>query len=136
MKKIAFKGIKVKVFFDPMEYANMPEKPFGDIPKGAIFSGISDGKKQSYSTGFTTIDDRIIRIVVLKDCPFLDLFSTVSHELGHLIEGGFRKNPPNKNRYFNRHEKKANHYEQFCVKAYTLTSKIFALKEKNEKKER
>lgn len=122
MKKITFNNYKIRIYTDPMEFANMPEKPFGEIPEGAIFFGIDDGSK---STGFTTLEDKNIRFFVAKDCEFEDLLSTVGHELGHLVEGGFKKNPPDKTRYFNRHEQKAEHYENFVLDSYKLTNRIF-----------
>ena len=122
MIKFIFNKIKVKVYTDPMEFANMPEKPFGEIPNGAKFVGIEGDFK---SSGFTCLSDKVVRIYVDKKCPFEELLSTVSHELGHLIEGGFKKNPPDKNRYFNKHEEKAEHYENFTLNAYKLTCLIF-----------
>lgn len=122
MKKITYKGIKIKIYTNAMEFATMPEKPFGEIPEGATFSRISNNCK---STGFTTLQDKTIRIFVDKGCEFKDLLSTVSHELGHLVEGGFKKNPPDKVRYAKRHERKAEHYELFALDALNVTGFIF-----------
>lgn len=76
---------------------------------------------EGFSTGFAMLEDKIIRLYVGPNPDFEDVLSTVSHELGHLIEGGFRKNPPDKRRWFNRHEAKAEHYEDFALDAYRLT---------------
>jgi len=128
MKKLLFKNIVVEVYQDPMEFANMDEKPFGDIPDEYQFAGIvnmDNGEVGEFkSTGFTTLDDKTIRIYCAPDCEFDDLLSTVSHEMGHLIEGGFKKNPPNSNRYTSRHEQKAEHYEHFVMDCYNLTKQI------------
>jgi len=119
MKEIKFQDKTIRIYSDPMEFVNMEKKPLGDIPEGAEFIGLDDGSK---SSGFVGLDDKIIRLYVGLGCEFIDLFSTVSHELGHLIEGGFKKNPPHK--YFNKHEAKAEHYENFALDCYMLTNLI------------
>jgi hypothetical protein len=115
MKKITYKKIKVCWYSDPMEYA----KKFIDIPEGAELAEVPQ------SAGMAELDTKTIHIFMNLCCPFEELLSTVSHELGHLIEGGYKKNPPDKERYSNRHEDKANHYETFTMDAYKLTLKIF-----------
>lgn len=117
-----FKNIKINIYTDPMEFANCDEKPFGEIPDDYTFAGVQGGN----STGFASIDLNMISIYVGPNCEFKDLLSTTSHELGHLIEGGFKKNPPQKDRYFNKHEEKANHYENFVLDSYDLTNLIFS----------
>jgi hypothetical protein len=126
MKKINFKGIEVRLFLEANQFAQLPEKPFGELPEGALFGGVVDDSGNRFcSTGFTVISQKRIYLFVDNDIfDFRDLLSTVSHELGHLIEGGFKKNPPQKRRYDSRHEAKADHYENFALDAYDLSKMI------------
>jgi hypothetical protein len=137
MKIIKYKNITIKLYQDPMEFANSDEKPFGNIIEGATFGGVVDiitGKKCK-STGFTTLDNKTIFLYVDPTCDFKDCLSTVSHEMGHIIEGGFKKNPPNSTRYNKRHEQKAEHYENFTMSCYNLTKRIITknIKKQNKK---
>lgn len=128
MERFKFKGITIDVYRDPMEFAKMEEKPFGDIPEEYQFAGIVDIETGdigvSKSTGFTILDDRTIHFYIDPECTFEDLLETVAHELGHLVEGGFKKNPPQKRRYHRRHEEKAEHYECFVMDSFNLTKLI------------
>jgi hypothetical protein len=121
-KKIVFNGQEIRIYRDAHAFANTREKPFGTIPKDAELE-----LHNCSSTGYTMLEDRIIRVFVEKGCSFEDLLGTVSHEMGHLVEGGFKKNPPNKIRYFKRHEVKAEHYENFALNAYKLTNHILSI---------
>ncbi len=123
MKKIQFKNKIIKIYTDPIKYCNCKDKPMGEIPKGAIFAGLNEGD----STGFCNLNTNTITLYVGHNCTFIDLLSTISHELGHLIEGGFKNNPPQKNKYFDLHEQKAEHYENFVLDSFNLTSNIFNL---------
>lgn len=109
--------IKVTLYTDANEYA----KEFFDIPDGAVL----DTENLPDSAGFSCIDDNEIWIYMGDDCSFEELLSTVSHELGHLVEGGFRKNPPQKRRYNKKHELKAEHYEHFVIKSYEISKLIY-----------
>ena len=127
MKKIVSNRVKVLIYTDPIEYSCRPEQPLGELPEGAIYAGIIDEHCQTKkSTGFAMINANTIVIFSEVDCDFEDLFSNVSHELGHLIEGGFKNNPPQKPRYDKKHEEKAMHYESFALHAYRLTTKIIS----------
>lgn len=119
MKKIQFKDISVQIYTDAVEYTN---DWFG-LPEGAVL----DETSVPESAGMTNIAEREIAIYTTKLCSFQELLGTVSHELGHLIEGGFKKNPPQKPRYDKRHELKAEHYSAFVVDSYELSCKIYAL---------
>lgn len=122
MQEFEFEGRVVRLYTDAREFVDAPEKPFGDIP-----AEWEPDASECQSTGFTTLDDKIIRVFVSPDCPFDDLLSTCAHELGHLVEGGFRKNPPDKPRWFNRHEAKAEHYENFVLSAYRMAVSIWSI---------
>lgn len=121
MQLITYNDIIIELYTDPIEFFNIKEKPLGEIPENWVFAGIVDGK----SSGFCILEDKTIFILIEKNCPFEDLLATVSHELGHLVEGGFKKNPPNTQRYFKRHEEKAEHYENFVIDSFNITNKIF-----------
>jgi Zn-dependent peptidase ImmA (M78 family) len=108
---------KVTLYTDAEEYA----KDFFDIPEGAIL----DTNNLTESAGFSSIDDDEIWIFKGKNCSFEELLSTVAHELGHLIEGGYKKNPPQIKRYDSRHELKAIHYENFVIKSHRIATVLF-----------
>lgn len=128
MKTIEYHNIIIRIYTDPMEYALMDEKPFGEIPEGATFAGVvdlDDETKKTDTAGFVSLEDKTIRIYVDPKVNFDDLLETVSHEMGHLVEGGFKKNPPPTFFYAKKHEEKAKHYEKFVMDCYFLTRKIF-----------
>lgn len=108
--------VTVNFYTNAQEYAN----DFFDMPDGAEI----DDLYLPESAGFASIDDKEIWIYKRHDCTFEDLLSTVAHELGHLVEGGFKKNPPQTNRYDKKHELKAIHYENFTVKAYRIATEL------------
>lgn len=64
-------------------------------------------------------------ICFVIDKFFKDVEEFTFVELGHLVEGGFKKNPPNTQRYFKRHEEKAEHYANFVIDSFNITNKIF-----------
>jgi hypothetical protein len=119
MKQIQFKDISVKIYTDAVEYTN---DWFG-MPEGAIL----DKSSVPESAGMADIIGKEIAIFTTKLCSFDDLLSTVAHELGHLVENGFKKNPPQKPRYEKRHELKAEHYESFTIDSYRLSRQIYGL---------
>lgn len=112
-------GIKFIVYNNPIEFTS----DFFIIPEDAVLNDYIPT-----SSGFACIPDNEIAIFKRDDCSFDDLLSTIAHELGHLIEGGFKKNPPDKDRYWKRHEQKAEHYENFTMKAYRITKIIIDFK--------
>jgi hypothetical protein len=120
MHKVFLKGIEVSLYTDPQEYVDA----FIDVTDGAILNL----DNIPMSAGISCIEDMEIAIFKREDCIFTELLSTVSHELGHLIEGGYKKNPPLNKRYDRQHEKKADHYEIFVMDAYYLTSCLYDLK--------
>lgn len=122
MRTLMFNDIKVVLYDSKKQFI----KHFYDLPRGAVL----DESQVPESTGFANLQDKEIYIFKNKGCSFEDLLETVSHELGHLIEGGFKKNPPDKQRYSKRHEEKAEHYENFVINSYKLTKLLFELQKK------
>lgn len=118
MKKLKYKQIVVELYTDEQEYVN----DFFAPPEGAIL----DIESLPESAGFANIETNTISIFKNKVCSFDDLLSTVAHELGHLITGGFKDNPPQKEKYDYLHEKKAEHYEQFTVDSYQIAKMVYA----------
>ena len=121
MIKINFKKYKIRVYTDPMSFSKAPEKPWGLIPSDAIFEEFTI----DHMTGYAIADSMIIRLLVHPGCNFRDVLALVSHETGHKIEGGFKKNPPDAERYRQRHEDKAEHYENFALDAYDISVLVF-----------
>lgn len=112
-------NIKVCLYTDANEFT----KDFFDIPEGAIL----DETDLPLSAGFACIEENAIWIYRCEGCTFEDLLSTVAHELGHIITGGYSKNLPESKRYDKKHEQKAEHYEQFVMRAYRITDMLFRL---------
>jgi hypothetical protein len=100
----------------------MPEQPMGYVPKDAV---LVEDFVIEHMTGFVTAEDSTVRLLIHPRCEFVDVLRLVAHETGHKIEGGFKKNPPHKNRYKKLHEDKADHYENFTVDAYEISVKVF-----------
>lgn len=121
MKIKKIEGIKISLYTDAEEYV----KDFFEIPDGAFL----DTTNLPKSAGFACVEDNEIWIYKGSDCSFEELLSTVAHELGHLVEGGFKKNPPNKVRYNAKHELKAIHYENFVLKSYRIASILFKIEQ-------
>ena len=117
MKTYIFDDTNIRFFTYAFEWVN----EFYDVPKGAIL----DETQLPASAHFACVPENEIAIYVREDCSFTELLSTVAHELGHLIEGGFKKNPPEKDRYLKKHEEKAEHYEAFVLKAYKIALFLF-----------
>ena len=116
MEKIKIDGINVKIYNNAKEFCY----DYFDIPKGAIL----DVNNLPKSAGFACIPDNEIAININNGCEFSEILGTVAHEIGHIIEGGFVKNPPDEDRYEDIHEKKAEHYENFTLTAYKIAKYI------------
>ena len=119
MKNFNFNKIEIELYTDSNEwikefYPDVPEYCNVDIPM---------------STGFANIKDKVVYIFKRDDCTFDDLLETVAHELGHIITGGFKYNPPSISWLYwltdNIHEKKAQHYEEFAMTAYNIAKELF-----------
>jgi hypothetical protein len=120
MIKFEFNGdIVIELYTDSKEWTN---EFYPDISKDCIIEA-------PMSTGFANIRDKVIYIFKRDDCTFEDLLETVSHELGHIVTGGFKYNPPSISWLYwltdNIHEKKALHYEKFTLTAYSITKELF-----------
>jgi hypothetical protein len=127
MHELKLDTVTVKIYIDPLEFCNSDGKPFGDIPENATFGGVIDEGtgNERHCTGYSILEDNTVYIFLDEHCDLAELLSVVAHELGHLIEGGFKKNPPNNSRYAKKHEEKANHYEKFTMNAYKLALEIY-----------
>lgn len=112
-------NIKINIITNINEWG----KEFYDIPEDAILENTEDLEKECM--GFSSIDDNEIWIYKSKNSSFEELLSVVSHELGHLITNGYKKNPPQTKRYNSKHELKAIHYENFVMKSYKITTILF-----------
>lgn len=118
MKKLQYKGISILVYTDEQQYVN----DYFDLPPDAVL----DVDSLPESAGFADIDGNEIAIYKNKIASFDDLLSTVAHEMGHLITGGYSENPPREEGYDELHEAKAEHYETFTVDAYQVSKMIYA----------
>ena len=119
MKNFNFNKIEIELCTDSNEwieefYPDVPEYCSVDIPMSA---------------GFANIKDKTIYIFKRNDCTFEDLLETIAHELGHIVTGGFKCNPPSISWLYwltdNIHENKAIHYEKFTMTAYNITKELF-----------
>jgi len=113
-------SIKIFLYKKPLDYV----KKVLDIPKDAVL----DESRLPESSGCACNSMNTIYLFKRDDCSFEDFLSTVSHELGHLVEGGFKKNPPEKERYNKKHEEKAEHYENFVMQSYYIAKELFEIK--------
>ena len=110
MKEFKFKNINVGLSTDPESFS----RKFYDVPENAVL----DMESLPDSAGFSEIETKQIWIYVGKTSSFKELLSTVAHELGHLITGGFIENPPFAEEFDELYELKAEHYEDFVVDSY------------------
>ena len=84
-------------------------KEFYGVPDNATLENIEE--LTSTSMGFSMLDEKIIWIFIPQGNKKECYSSTIAHEVGHIIEGGFKKNPaPRMNKL---HEVKAEHYENY-----------------------
>ena len=120
MRSFTYNELTICVYTDPYEWLD----EFYEIPEGVEYEvKINDLPD---SAGFAQIDDKHIFIFKKKDCDFEDMIATVSHEYGHIIEGGFTHNPPQEDEYDELHEQKAEFYEKFVSDCFKLTNYIFS----------
>lgn len=118
MKSFCHEGIKVEIFESAKEWG----ETFYNLPDNAVLDEKELKELNGEINGFACLEDNTISLYV----PMIDddeLEETIAHEIGHLVEGGFKKNPPDKSRYNKRHELKANHYQDY----YKLVKKIYEL---------
>ena len=112
MKILKEQDYTINICTDIIEWA----KEFYNMPDGAEL--VNEDEVSSECMGFAQIDEKLVWIFVPKEYDLRDLKETIAHEIGHVIDGGFKKNPAPRMR--NLHENKANHYMNF----YLLVDKI------------
>lgn len=97
---------------------------FYNVPEDAELENREE--LELYPMGFAEIENKIVWIFIPPfPTSYNDILLTVAHELGHIVENGFKKNPPQKQRYFHKHEQKAVHYENFVKDAIEITKLIY-----------
>lgn len=117
MKKVEVEGVQISYYTSEKEWI---EEFYGDLPEGYLI----DAKSLPNSTGFASLNPEEIFILRTSRSEFEDLLSTVAHELGHIVSGGYETNPPDNEEFADEHEKKAEHYENFVMKAYKITNAL------------
>jgi hypothetical protein len=124
LKEFNHKDVTIRVYTDAYEYLTAEEAM--EIPEGAEFAGVWCEESQDWTNhgGFCTLDDKLIRLYIGEGTTFREILALVGHELGHIVEGGFKKNPPDKTRYSRRHEQKACHYEIFSIDVYDISMNV------------
>ena len=123
MKSFSHKGYTIEVFDDIKEWGIT----FYDMPENAVIEESFFKEFNNEISGFANIEDKIIHLFIYNKDDLIEIENTIAHEVGHIIEGGFKKSPPNKSRYDKRHELKANHYQDY----YMLVRDIYELVIKN-----
>jgi len=116
MKSIYYSPYNLDIFLykDPIEFANSSYKPFGEIPKGAIYD--SD---DTMCTGFIVKGEyKELHLYIEENCSKKEIFELLAHEIGHLQP----KISINLN-----DEKKANMYEIFMGHVFSIYELIFHL---------
>lgn len=116
-------GYTVHVCTDIIEWA----KEFYDMPDGAILANEEEVSKKCM--GFAQPDGKLIWIFIPDVYDLRDLKETIAHEVGHIVEGGFKKNPAA--RMLKLNELKANHYMDFYMLVDKIVSSIINILERN-----
>ncbi len=105
MHQFKIKDYTINIYQEIYEWAY----EFYGIPKYAELVDVEE--LTSVSMGFSVLEDKQLSVYIpngnKKEC----YRSTIAHEVGHIIEGGFKHNPAP--RMLKLHEKKAEHYEQY-----------------------
>lgn len=107
-------NIKVLVFTDDNEFLNSYNPNYKELDKNEL-----------PANGFSNLDKNTIILLWDSGYRFEDLLDVISHEYGHIIEGGFEKNPEKIRAMEDEHEEKAEHYQEFVMNSYRLSVKIF-----------
>lgn len=112
MNQFKVKEYTINVCQDIYEWG----REFYGVPENVELDNIEE--LTSTSMGFAMLEEKIIWVFIPKGNKKECYRSTIAHEVGHIIEGGFKKNPaPRMNKL---HELKAEHYENY----YNLVSDI------------
>lgn len=109
MDIIQYEDYTIKIFTTATEWG----KTFYDLPENAVLDEKELNELNGEINGFACISDKTISLYIPDLTDFDEIETTIAHEVGHIIEGGFKKNPPDKARYNKRHEVKAKHYEDY-----------------------
>jgi len=105
MNQFKIKDYTINICQDIYEWG----REFYNVPENTILDNIEE--LTSTSMGFSMIEEKEVWIFIPEGNEKECYRSTIAHEVGHIIEGGFKKNPaPRMNML---HEKKAEHYEQY-----------------------
>lgn len=120
--KLTYKGVVFDIITDVGTFNRKRDNPFDKITTDYLIN--LDTKEKCYSTGYCMLNTNVVTLLILPNCQFMDLLETISHELGHLIIGGYTYNPPDVEQYYAEHEKKAEHYQNFVLDAYAVTLKV------------
>ena len=102
----------INICTDIFEWA----KEFYGMPDDAEL--VNEDEVNNKCMGFAQLNEKLVWVFVPKEYDLKDLKETIAHEIGHIINGGFKNNPAPRMR--NLHEKKADHYMNF----YLLVDKI------------
>ena len=105
MDQFKIKDYTVNICQDIYEWG----REFYGIPDNAELENIQE--LTSTSMGFSMLEEKELWVYIPEGNKKECYRSTIAHELGHIIEGGFKKNPAP--RMSKLHEKKAEHYEQY-----------------------
>lgn len=112
MNQFKIEEYTINVCQDIFEWCDM----FYEVSHEAVILNIEE--LTSTSMGFALLKEKEIWVYIpegnKRDC----YSSTIAHEIGHVIEGGFKKNPAP--RMVKLREKKAEHYENY----FKLVNKI------------
>jgi hypothetical protein len=116
MKSFNHNCYKIDIYTNITEWA----KEFYGMSDDAILVNTEDVNNDYM--GFAELENKKISIFIPNNQNDLELSKVVAHEVGHIIEGGFKKNPAA--RMINLHERKAEHYENYFVLVNDIINKI------------
>ncbi len=116
MKTIKEQDYTINICTDIIEWA----KEFYDMPDGAEL--VNEKEVSSECMGFAQLDEKLVWVFVPKEYCLNDLKETIAHEIGHIVEMEYPKNPEQIEANDERHEMKADHYMNF----YLLVDKAVA----------
>jgi hypothetical protein len=123
------KGHSIIIYTDRKAYYhNYPKSAlaFSKRKENIIQEYLRKRFTKNFADAYAFLDKDVNEIVLLFHyrADLKLILSYVSHELGHLIIGGYKTNPPYHKKFFHKHEAKADHYEQFVLLAWEISLKI------------
>ena len=110
--------IQITVCSDIMEYIKLDIKPLGEIPENSIPDSNND-----LTHGICDVKNREIYFYINDGAEYDEILEVVSHELGHIVEGGFKNNPDGND--FEANKEKANHYQDFVMTSHKITEILY-----------